>query len=318
MKTFLVLVLATAFGFPASGAETVIRFGHFPNITHVQALVAHHFSRQGKGWLEERLGPGVKVEWYVFNAGPNAMEAIFAGSIDVTYVGPSPAINAYAKSAGQEVRIVAGAANGGAALVIQPDSPIRTGADFRGKRIGTPQLGNTQDVACRAWLAAQGFRIKPTGGDAKVEPMPNPEILTLFALKQLDAAWTVEPWVSRLERESGGKVFLEEKDSVTTVLVSSVKFQREQRELLRKLVRAHEELTQWIKEHPAEAQAIVVEELAAETRTRVAPDLVAAAWGRIDLTTEVSLENLQTFVANAQKAGLLQRVPDLKGLVQRP
>lgn len=318
-QTILCTTTAILLGWCATvRGETVVRFGHFPNVTHVQALVAHHLTRQGKGWFEERLGPGTKIEWYVYNAGPSAMEAIFANSIDVTYVGPSPAINAYAKSNGEEVRIVAGSADGGAALVIQPDSGIKTGADFRGKRIATPQLGNTQDVACRAWLSAQGLKITQLGGDAQVLPTPNPDQLSLFAQKKLDAVWTVEPWVSRLEREAGGKVFLEEKDSVTTVLVSSVKYGKEQRELLRKLVAAHKELTQWIKDHPAEAQAMVVEELSAETKSKISPDLIAAAWKRIELTNEVSLDNLKTFVANAQKAGFLRKMPDLGALVQTP
>lgn len=299
-------------------AETTIRFGHFPNVTHVQALVAHHFTRQGKGWFEERLGPDVKIEWYIYNAGPSAMEAIFANSIDVTYVGPSPAINAFTKSNGTEIRIVAGSANGGAALVIQPDSGIKTPADFRGKRIATPQLGNTQDVACRAWLSAQGLKITQTGGDAQVIPTRNPDQLLLFTQKRLDAVWTVEPWVSRLVMEADGKIFLEEKDSVTTVLVSSTKFQKEQRELLRKLVAAHKELTQWIKDHPDEAQAIVVKELEAETKSKVAPALISSAWKRIELTDQVSVESLKTFVINAQKAGFLKTVPDINTLVQAP
>ena len=315
MKILVFLPLIFSF-LPAWAAEPVIRFGHFPNVTHVQALVAHHFSRKGEGWFEKRLG--VKVEWYVYNAGPSAMEAVFADGIDVTYVGPSPAINAFAKSNGEEVRVVSGAANGGAALVVQPDLPLRTGADFRGKRIGTPQLGNTQDVACRAWLKAQGLHITQTGGDAQVIPMANPDLLSLFLTKKLDAVWTVEPWVSRLEREARARVFLEEPDAVTTVLVSSVKFQKTRPDLLRKLVEAHRELTRWIQEHPQEAQAAVVEELSAETRSRISPELVAAAWKRIELTDDVSLERLKADVNNAREAGFLREVPDLKGMVVTP
>ena len=312
-------IFAVALGFgTVSQAETRIRFGHFPNVTHVQALVAHNLSRQGRGWFEQRLGSDVKIVWFVYNAGPSAMEAIFANSIDVTYVGPSPAINAFSRSAGEEIRIVAGAANGGAALVVQPDSPIKTGADFRGKRIATPQLGNTQDVACRAWLSAQGLKITQLGGEAQVIPTSNPDQLALFMQKKLDAVWTVEPWVSRLEREAGGKVFLEEKNSVTTVLVSSVKFMNGQRDLLKKLVQAHKELTDWIKAHPQEAQQMVVAELGEETRTKISPDLIAAAWKRIDLTNDVSVENLKVFVGNAQKAGFLRTVPDIASLVQNP
>lgn len=317
MKILLLASLILGLNVPVQ-AGNVVRFGHFPNVTHVQALVAHNLTRQGKGWFEERLGPGVTIEWYIYNAGPSAMEGIFANSIDVTYVGPSPAINAYAKSNGAEVRIVAGSANGGAALVVQPDSGIKTGADFRGKRIATPQLGNTQDVACRAWLGAQGLKITQLGGDAQVLPTPNPDQLSLFSLKKLDAVWTVEPWVSRLEREAGGVVFLEEKDSVTTVLVTSVKFQKEQAELLRKLDAAHRELTQWIKDHPQEAQQMVVDELAAETKSKISPDLIASAWKRIELTNDVSLDSLQTYVVNAQKAGFLKKVPSLDALVLKP
>src|SRR5713101_9496938 len=148
--------------FSASSAtseeKTVIRFGHFPNITHAQGVIAHALTRKGKGWFEKRLGPNVEIQWFTYNAGPSAMEAIFAGSLDLTYVGQGPALNAHFKSNGEEIRIISGAANGGAALVIKPDSPIKTAADFRGKKIATPQLGNTQDISCRAWLKANGFQ----------------------------------------------------------------------------------------------------------------------------------------------------------------
>src|SRR5438876_10354967 len=140
MKTFFSISLAIATAAPV-WAETKIRVGHFPNVTHVQGLVGHALSRQGKGWFEERIGPGTKIEWFVYNAGPSATEAIFANSIDLTYVGPSPAINAYAKSRGEEIRIVSGAANAGGALVVAGDRSLRNAADFRGKYSPAPQLG---------------------------------------------------------------------------------------------------------------------------------------------------------------------------------
>src|ERR1700687_5976619 len=177
----LLLPMALVFAGKLSAQNAVtIRVGHFPNVTHVQALVAHALSRQGKGWFEERLGNDVKIDWFVYNAGPSAMEAIFANSIDLTYVGPSPAINAYAKSRGEEIRIVAGAANGGAALVVPNDGSLKSAADFRGKKIATPQLGNTQDVSCRAWLKTNGFKVTQTGGDVTVIPTANPDQLALF------------------------------------------------------------------------------------------------------------------------------------------
>ncbi len=303
---------------PARAESVVLRVGHFPNITHVQGLVAHYLSRQGKGWFEERLGPDVKIEWFLYNAGPSAMEAIVAHAIDLTYVGPNPALNTYAKSQGSEIRILAGAANGGAALVVQPDSGLKTPADFRGKRIATPQLGNTQDVAARAWLAAGGLKITQTGGDAQVLPTANPDQLSLFQQKQLDAVWTVEPWVSRLVIQAGGKVLLEEKDAVTTVLVSGVKFLSSSRELARKFAAAHAELTDWIKRNPAEARRIVREEIAAETHTAIDPQLVELAFSRIVLTEEVSLASLEAFVRAAQTVGFLRGAPDLSRLVEKP
>lgn len=302
----------------ARAQEVTLRVGHFPNITHVQALVAHALSRQGKGWFEQRLGPGTKIDWYVYNAGPSAMEAIFAGSVDLTYVGPGPAINGYAKARGEDVRIIAGAAEGGAALVVQPDSTLHSPADFRGRKIATPQLGNTQDVAARAWLAGGGLHITLTGGDAQVIPTANPDQLALFRTRQLDGVWTVEPWVSRLEMEAGGKVLVEEKDSLTTVLVASRKFLEGQRDLARRFVAAHRELTEWIRAHPQEAQALVRQELADETHTEVKPELVTHAWGRIILTTDVSRSTLDNFVQKSKQAGFLRRAPDLSGILENP
>jgi len=245
--------------------KTVIRVGHFPNLTHAQGVIAHGLSRSGKGWFESRLGTNVEIQWFVYNAGPSAMEAIFTKSLDLSYVGPNPAINAFLKSDGKEIRIVAGACSGGAALVVQPDGRIKSDADFKGRKIATPQLGNTQDIAARAWLIGQGLKVTMTGGDALVIPTANPDQLTLFQRGDLDAVWTVEPWVTRLEREAKGKVYLEEaslwKETggryVTTHLVSSVKFLSERRELLAKFVAAHVELTQWIQANPVEAQRVL-------------------------------------------------------------
>jgi NitT/TauT family transport system substrate-binding protein len=311
---FLIGTLCSA----AFAETTILRVGHFPNVTHVQALVAHNLSRQGKGWFEARLGADVAIEWFVYNAGPSAMEAIFARSIDLTYVGPSPAINAYARAQGEDIRIVAGAVEGGAALVVQPDSNLVRPQDFRGKKIATPQLGNTQDVTARAWLASGGLKITLTGGDAMVIPTANPDQLGLFQTKQLDAVWTVEPWVSRLETEAGGKIVLEERSAVTTVLVSGAKFLRERPDLAHRFVAAHEELTEWIRGHVAEAQAMVREELAAEMRAEMNPDLIARAWGRIVLTSTVSRDSLEQYVAKAKAAGFLRSAPDLSRLIVSP
>lgn len=324
LKRRHVLAMAIAAGLwvaeaPVGHATNVtIRVGHFPNITHVQALVARSFEHRGQSWFSDRLGPGVVIEWYAYNAGPSAMEAIFAGSLDLAYVGPNPAINAYARSAGAEVRIVAGAVNGGSALVVQPGEKLATPMDFRGKRIGTPQFGNTQDVAARAWLRAGGLRITQAGGDASVVPTANPEQLSLFKTRQLDAVWTVEPWVSRLELEASGKVLIEERQAVTTVLVSRVGFLEQHRDLVHRFVQAHRELGDWISAHPQEAQAMVREELKADFRVTMSPELASRAWPRMSVTSDIALSALQEYVAKAQRVGFLDAVPDLSQLVILP
>lgn len=315
--SFLLGLLTLFFTGNVATAGDTIRAGHFPNITHVQGLVAQHLSRTGHGWFEERLGKDVKIEWYVYNAGPSAMEAILANSIDLTYVGPSPTLNAYTKSNGEEIRIIAGAAAGGSALVVQPESGLKQPADFRGKTIATPQLGNTQDVACRAWLANGGLKITQTGGDAFIVPTPNPDQLSLFQQKKLDAVWTVEPWVSRLERDAGGRVLVEQSKESITVLVSSVTFLKTKRELAKKFAEAHRELTDWIRAHPDEAKRMVQQELAAETQAKISAELIARAWTRIVLTTEASLDEYRQFIANAQRAGFIRTAPDLSRLIEK-
>lgn len=317
--TGLVLAAIMVVAVPGlSNAQTTLRIGHFPNITHVQALVAHNLSRNGKGWFEQRLGGDVKIEWYVYNAGPSAMEAIFAKSIDLTYVGPNPAINAYFKSNGDEARVIAGAVNGGSALVVQGVSNLKTAADFRAKKIATPQFGNTQDVAARAWLIAGGLKITQTGGDAQVVPTANPDQLALFKSQQLDGVWTVEPWVSRLESEAAGKVLIDDRDAITTILVARAEFLATQRDLVRKVVAAHRELTEWIKANPAEAQRLAREELEAETHAKFAPELVVSSWNRIVLTSDASLDALKALIASAQSVGFLRNAPDLSRLVEKP
>jgi NitT/TauT family transport system substrate-binding protein len=311
-----ILLLAATFGHAKE--KTTVRFGHFPNITHAHGVIAHALTRQHKGWFEERLGPGVEIQWYTYNAGPSAMEAIFAGSLDLTYVGQGPALNAHFKSNGEEIRILAGAANAGAALVIKPDGPIKTAADFRRKKIATPQLGNTQDISCRAWLKAQGFKVTQTGGDVLVIPTANPDQLGLFQSGGVDAVWTVEPWVTRLEREANGKIFLEDTNIITTWLACSVKFLNAHRDLAKKIVSANKDLTDWIQAHPDEAQKLLVAELKEETKADFAPEAAAQAWKRIKFTTEVSRDLLAKAVRDGKDAGFYKSSTDTSKLIENP
>ena len=312
------LSIATALLALTARAETILRVGHFPNVTHAQALVASELSRRGQGWFEQWLGPEVKIQWFRYNAGPSAMEAIFAGSLDLTYVGPNPALNAYVKSGGEEIRIVAGSANGGAALVVQPDGRIGNPQDFRGRKLGTPQLGNTQDVAARAWLKRQGFRVTQVGGDVLILPTQNPDQLSLFTRRQLDAVWTVEPWVSRLEMEAGGKIFLEQTDAVTTVLVARAGLLKTQPALVKKFVAAHAALTDWVNRNPDEAKLLVIASLKAATRADFQRDLADRSWARLKFTSDIALAPIAALVAEAQSVGFLKSAGDLTRLVAPP
>ena len=310
MKRTWFIILATAaafFGQAAAHAEKItLRVGYFPNITHAQAVIGSYSTRGKQGWFEQRLGPEVTIQWFPFNAGPSAMEAIFAGSIDLTYVGPNPALNAYIRSEGDEIRVLSGAALGGAALVVSGDGRVTEASQFKGLRLATPQLGNTQDVAARAWLKKQGFRVTLVGGDVLVLPTANPEQLSLFQQGKLDAVWTVEPWVSRLELEAGGRVFLEQTDAVTTVLVASVKFLREHPALAEKFKAAHEELTRWLNERPAEAREKVRAGLSAEFKREMPDAILTNAWKRLKFSDQVTQKQFEALVADAQSVGFLR------------
>ena len=299
-------------------ARRKIRIGHFPNITHAQALIARAMDREKKPWFEPRLGEGIELEWYAYNAGPSAMEALLSHSIDLSYVGVSPTLNAYARTVGKEVRVVAGACSGGAALVVQSNATIRTPADFRGKQLGTPQLGNTQDIAARSWLISQGLKVTLTGGDLLVIPSGNSDLFALFKKRELDAVWTVEPWVSRLIHESQARVFFEESSLwpstggryCTTHLVSSVTFLEKDRALLAKFLEAHLDLTLWIIQNPKEAKRLLNAELKEETKRNLSDAIMESAWPRLEFTIDPVRPSLDKAVADMHKVGFYRKDSD--------
>lgn len=315
VASVMMLMLALMGCKPEEGESRVIRIGCFPNVTHVQGLVARNMSRTGEGWFE-RYVPGYTIEWQTYQAGPAAAEAIFGRSAELTYIGPSPAINAYAVSGGREMRLLAGAVNGGAALLVRPGAGITGAADMRGRSIATPQLGNTQDISCRAWLAAHGLSSTPEGGgDVRVSPTGSSLQLQLMKQGKVDACWTVEPWVSLMEKLAGAKILVQEPDVVTTVLAGRVRWLREHPAEAAALLRAHRELTQWILDHPDEAQRRVTAELTELTQTEMDPELTASAWRRLHLTNEIDTAGLEKFVKDAQAADLLERVPPLSEML---
>lgn len=320
LKQF-VLLLGILFGTIAlalapAEAQTVVRVGAFPNITHPQAMVG-----KANGWFDKALGSSAKIDWKSFNAGPAAIEALFSGAIDIAYIGPNPAITGYVRSQGEALRIVAGATSGGASLVVRADSGIYKPEDFHGKKIASPQMGNTQDVALRAWLKAHGMKSLDKGGDVTVLPLANPDQLTLFLKKDLDAAWAPEPWATRLVKEGNGRLFLDERDLwpkgefITAHVIVSTKFLKEHPDVVKNFLRAHVELTDWINGHLPEAKKALNQQILKETGKALSVGVLDDAFGRMQVTYDPLRSTLLTSARSAFDAGFLgKQMPDLTGM----
>jgi NitT/TauT family transport system substrate-binding protein len=313
LRTLMLFALTLFISVALNAQTTVIRVGAFPNITHAQPMIG-----KANGWFEKALGSNVKIEWRSFNAGPSVIEALFAGAIDMTYVGPNPAVNGYVRSNGEALRIIAGATSGGAALVVRGDSGIKKAEDFHGKRVASPQMGNTQDVALRAWLKSQGLKTRDKGGDVTVMPIANPDQLTLFLKKEIDAAWAPEPWASRLVHDAGGRIFLDERtlwpkgQFLTTELIVSTKFLQSHPDLVKKWLQAHVELTDWINGHVPEAKQILNQQIQRETGKALAPPVLDDSFSRLQVTYEPLREQLFRAAQLAFDAGFLGRqMPNL-------
>jgi NitT/TauT family transport system substrate-binding protein len=308
-KLFLVMLLALhVFGCAETEEKKgfVIRAWHFPDIVHSAALVG-----KATGAFDKAMGPGVGIDWKVFNAGPSAIEALFAGEVDIGYIGPNPAINGYVKSKGEALRIVCGASSGGAGLVVREDANIATIADLTGKKIATPQLGNTQDVACRAWLKEQGFEVGEKGGTVQVIPIRNPDQLTLFLKKEIHGAWTKEPWVARLIKEGRGKLLLDEREIwpdgqfVTAHIIVRTKFLDEHPDLVRRWIKTHVELTEWINDNLKEAKGIINSEIKKIAGKALPQDVLDDAFTRTTLTYDPIESSLFKSADWAYEAGFL-------------
>lgn len=312
----LSLLLAAAVSAMGQGLPGTIRVGAFPNLSHAQAMVG-----KANGWFEKTMGPQVKVQWTSFNAGPAAIEALFAGAVDMTYVGPNPAINGFVRSNGEALRVVAGAASGGASLIVRNDSGIQKPEDFHGKRIATPQFGNTQDVALRNWLKNHGMKTNDKGGDVQIVPMANPDQLTLFLRKDLDAAWAPEPWATRLIHEGNGRLFVDERSLwpngqfVIGLLVVNTKFLRTHPDLVKKWIQANVELTDWINAHPNESKKLLNQQIQSETGKALPPAILDEAFSRLEITYNPLHDALMAAAKEAFDDGFLGRqMPDLSNL----
>ena len=285
-----VLRLLSAFlAVPFLGAveePVTVRVGFFPNLTHSPALAARQLERENNDWHLAHLPKGSKVEWRSFNAGPSAIEALLAGAIDLTYIGPSPTINAHVRTKGNEIRVLASVARGGNALVVRKGLGLKTQKDFYGRRLSTPQLGNTQDIDARVWLREGGLKVTVSGGDAQIIPAQNAELVLLFARGDIDAAWTVEPWITRLTNEFGGEVLVEKPESIITVLTSSKTALAKNGKGIEAFVRSHYALRDKLLADEALHIKLVQAGLGSETRsTPPKAELIGPALRRVIFDT---------------------------------
>ena len=293
-----------------------LRLGYFANMTHAQPFVG-----LSKGFYTEALGPNVKLDTKTFNAGPAEIEALFAGAIDIGYIGPNPSVTGYVQSQGKALRVIAGATSAGALLVVRGDAGIAKAADLANKKIATPQLGNTQDVALRAYLQKNGLKDKDHGGNVQVVPTANADALTLIQRGQIDGAWVPEPWASRIVQEAGGKVLVDERDLwpngdfVTTDVIVSTKFLSEHPDVVEAFLRGHVKATQWINDNPDEAKTIVNAGIKQITGAALSDAVINAAWRNQKITYDPVAPSLRKGADDAFALGYLgDKKPDLSGI----
>jgi len=294
--------------------KVTVRLGYFPNITHAPGLAGVE-----KGIFAEKLGSNVTLDPKAFNAGPAAVEAVFSGALDATYIGPNPAINAFAKSKGEAVRIISGATSGGAYLVVNPS--ITSPAGLKGKSIATPQLGNTQDVALRSWLKANKFKTDAQGGgDVKVLPQENAQTLEAFKTGTIAGAWVPEPWATRMVQEGKGKVLVDEKtlwpggQYVTTHLMVRTDFLNEHPDVVKHLLEGHVAAVDFINANPAEGKALVNQAIQKLTGKSIAQGVLDAAWPNMTFTNDPVASSLRKGADDAKAVGLLDAGTNLDGI----
>jgi NitT/TauT family transport system substrate-binding protein len=316
---FLSIVLAACSG-PSAGAEgslgadgVTLRLGYFPNVTHATAIVGVE-----RGIFADNLGSDVTLATQTFNAGGDVVEAMFNGGLDASYIGPNPAINAWAQSGGEAIRIISGATSGGAFLVVSAD--ITSPGQLAGRKLGSPQLGNTQDVALRAWLFDQGFETdQEGGGDVSVLPQANADILTAFGSGALDGAWVPEPWATRMIEEGGGHVLVDERDLwpegqyVTTHLIVATAFLDAHPDVVRHLLEGQVAANQFLQDDPEAARQAVNDGINEITGSEMDAGILATAWSNLEFTCDPIAASLTESAAHAEQLGLLEPT-DLDGI----
>ncbi len=299
----------------AAGLKGTVRLGYFPNVTHAPALVG-----VTNGSFSTALGDDVDLKLFTFNAGTEAVEALLTESLDITFIGPNPAVNAFAKSEGDAIRIVSGSTSGGAYLVVKPE--ITSVDQLAGTTLATPSLGNTQDVALRAWLKDNGLETTPEGGgDVAILPQSNSTTLESFISGAIDGAWVPEPWATRLVDEGGGRVLVDERDLwpdtggeyVTTHVIVRTDFLNGHPDLVEAVLVGLANAIDAIEADPMKAQAAVVAQIAEITGSAPDAATIATSFSHLTFTLDPIAASLQKSADDAIAVGLLEPV-DLEGI----
>lgn len=295
-------------------SRTTIRVGYFPNITHAQALVGFN-----DGTFQKALGQNVQIEERTFNAGPAEIEALLAGEIDLGYIGPVPAINGFVKSNGG-LRVIAGAADGGAVLLAGSGSGIKNISELSGKKVAVPQLGNTQDISLRNLLSEAKLKDASKGGNVTVIPAENPDILTLISKGDVDAALVPEPWGSRIVSQAGASIVLDANQVwrggkyTTAVVIVSTKFLNEHPDLVEKWMEAHVDLTQRINANKETGQNLANSQLKKLTKKSLPDDILKSSFERIGVTYNPESDSVKDFVKLSADNGYIKETPDVSNL----
>ena len=300
-------------GSEAATVQPVVRVGYFANMTHAQAVLG-----VASGNFAKAVAPA-RMETKIFNAGPSLVEAMLAGELDIAYVGPGPAIAGFTISSGKGLRIISGAAANGVVIVARADAPIHTLADLAGKRVATPQIANTQDIAARHYISAVLKQSDLSG----VMPIANAEQASLMQRSEIDAAWVPEPWGSRLIIESKARLIAEEKDLwpgamfATTVVVATPKFIEEHPEIVARFLEAHRSWTARLNAEPVAQLPQLKSALFALTRKQLPEGTLDQAIKRVTFTDSALEDSLQSMAQWTHQLGFAKQAPKLEGLVDK-
>lgn len=312
----LLSVLGVTLNSNNSSNENKLRIAYFPNIGHSIPIVGME-----KEFFQASVGNSTLIETRVFDSGPQAIESLFANSIDLAYVGPGPAINGFLNSENHNVKILAGAASGGASFIAHPESQIISPSDFAGKKIAAPQIGNTQDVSLRHYLSENGLKPAEKGGSVVIYNIPNPDIYTLFVKGEIDGAWIAEPWATILETELNGKrLFYEEElwpnqEFASVLLIANANYVKENPMVITNLLDSHRDTVTWINQNPVETRIIFNDFLKSHLGQPLSDNVVDIALSNLVITDDPLPDSVHSFAEKADALGYLGRNGyDLSGI----